>query len=92
MVKTLFDPKVKLEGIIEGKKNGFQEGIQEGIQQGAFRGKKEAILELLQDLGFVSDSLKDTIELETDLERVRKWVKLAARVNSADEFAAKMNQ
>lgn len=60
--------------------------------QGIIIGKKESILDILQDLGFLNDGLKDTIELETDLERLRKWVKLAARANSVDEFVVKMNK
>ena len=54
-------------------------------------GKIESVLELLAEYGEVSEELKEVIMKETDLEKVKKWVKLAARVHSVEEFAEKMN-
>ena len=52
-------------------------------------GKREAILELLEDVGSISDSTKKLVEKEEDLEVLKKWLKIAARVNSIDEFVNK---
>ena len=59
--------------------------------EGRIEGKIESVLELLAEYGEVSEELKEVIMKETDLEKVKKWVKLAAKVNSVEEFAEKMN-
>lgn len=57
---------------------------------GKIEGKIEDILELLGEIGVVSDDLIEKISAETDLERIKNWLKLAARVNSIEEFQEKM--
>ena len=59
-------------------------------KEGKIEGKIEDILELLDDLGFVSQDLRKRIEGETNLEILRKWHKLAAKVPSIDEFLTKI--
>ena len=48
------------------------------------------ILELLEDCGEVSEELKNRIKAQTDKETLRRWHKLAAKVESLEEFEAKM--
>ncbi len=48
--------------------------------------RAEAVIELLEDLGELSDSLKTSIIEQTDLELLRKWLKTAARAKSIEEF------
>lgn len=81
MVETFYNPKIKEEGKIEGK------------QEGKIESKREDILELLEDIGTVSEEVKKLIVNEADIERLKKWLKLAARANSVSEFMdkAKMN-
>lgn len=50
----------------------------------------EYILELLEDCGEVSEELKNKIKAQTDKEILRRWHKLAAKVESLEEFEAKM--
>lgn len=50
----------------------------------------EYILELLEDCGEVSEELKNKIKAQTDKETLRRWHKLAARVESLEEFEEKM--
>ena len=50
------------------------------------------ILELLEEYGEVPDSLRGKIEVETDIETLKIWLKLAARVDSVEEFQAKMDE
>ena len=49
-------------------------------------GRAEAIIELLEDLGELSDSLRSCIMEQTDLELLRKWLKAAAKAKSIEEF------
>ena len=49
-------------------------------------GIKESITEILADYGDVSDELKKKINEQTDLDILKKWLKLAARVSSIEEF------
>ena len=50
------------------------------------------ILELLEEYGEVSKSVRSKIEAETDIEILKKWHKLAARVDSIEEFQTKMDE
>ena len=58
--------------------------------EGKIEGKIEGILELLSDYGEITEDLKEKIAQETDLEKLSSWLKLAAKVNSLEEFAKKM--
>lgn len=49
-------------------------------------GKAEYIIELLEDVGEVSDSLRDLIMSQTDFAVLSKWHKLAARTQSIEDF------
>jgi hypothetical protein len=74
MIKTFYDPEVEKRGILIG----------EGI--GKLSTKREDILELLEDVGNISDEAKSLVEKEENLEVLKRWHKLAARVSSIDEF------
>jgi hypothetical protein len=60
----------------------FQQGIEQGIEQ--------SVLSLLDDYGVVSDELKDKICSEKDIEKLKLWLKVAARVSSIEEFVERM--
>ena len=49
-------------------------------------GKAEDIIELLEDIGEVSDFLRNQILTQTDLEILSRWLKLAARAQSIEDF------
>ena len=49
-------------------------------------GKAESVIELLEDLGELPDSLKTCIMEQTDTKLLRKWLKVAAKATSIDEF------
>ena len=57
---------------------------------GKAEGKAEGIIELLTDYGDVPDELKNRILKQLDLEILKKWIKLAARVKSVEEFSSQM--
>ena len=55
------------------------------------KGKQDAIIELLEDKGEISEKLEIIIRKESDVEVLRKWLKLAAKVERTEEFRTKMN-
>ncbi len=54
--------------------------------EGKAEGKAEAILELLEELGPVPSEMREKICGITDLEDLKKLLKLAAKANSLEEF------
>lgn len=59
-------------------------------QDGKVEGRIEDILDLLEEFGVVPEDVRAVLSKETDLEKLRAWHKLAARVNSVEEFVEKM--
>lgn len=58
----------------------------EGRAEGKAEGKAESILELLEDYGPVPEYLKERILSEMDLDTLRRWHKLSARIDSVEAF------
>ncbi|HEY5561584.1 MAG TPA: hypothetical protein VIK72_07465 [Clostridiaceae bacterium] len=54
--------------------------------RGTLNAKREDIFNLLEDLGSIPDDAKKLVEKEEDLLVLKKWLKIAAKVNSFDEF------
>lgn len=52
-------------------------------------GKAEAIVEVLEEIDELSSALRESIMEQTDSEKLRRWVKLAARARSIEEFEEK---
>jgi flagellar biosynthesis/type III secretory pathway protein FliH len=73
------------------RKKARQEGKKEGKKEGKQEGKQEDILVLLADYGLISQDLKERIKSETKPETLTKWLKLAAKVTTIEEFVAKMD-
>ena len=59
-------------------------------EDGKAEGKAEAILELLSEYGDVPEEIVPEIMRETDLERLTKWLKLAAKTKDVQEFINQM--
>ena len=72
----------------------FEEMLRDERAEGKAEGKTEAVLEMLlelmNDLGEIPDELRNRITSEKDLETLKKWLRLAARSESLDEFLEKM--
>ncbi len=68
----------------------FQEMLRDERAEGKAEGKAEAVIELLEDLGPVSDEVREKIMTEKSLETLRKWHKLAAKAESMEEFLKAM--
>ena len=63
---------------------------QEGYEIGRAEGKAEDILELLGGLGEVSDELREKIFSTNELCQLKNWLKLAAKVESLEQFIKEM--
>lgn len=61
-------------------------------EEGKIEGKAEDIIELLEEIGTVSEELKRKISGQQDLDMLRTWLKLAARVGSTAEFEQQISQ
>ena len=68
----------------------FQELSREERTEGILFGKAEDVVELLEELGPVSDKVHEKIMTEKSLETLKKWHKLAAKAESMEEFLKAM--
>lgn len=60
--------------------------VQETRRISKAEGKAEDILELLAELGAVSEELRRTVMETKDLEKLKTWLKLAAKTESVEQF------
>ena len=87
--------QVKTSREMEGRFMTLQEIIQderaeareEGKNEGKIEGKTEMILAMLNDVGSIPKGLEKRILRENDEEVLKEWTRLAARVDSIQQFA-----
>ena len=60
--------------------------VQETRRISKAEGKAEDILELLSELGTAPEELCRTIQETTDLEKLKSWLKLAAKAENIGQF------
>ena len=82
--------KVKASREMGARYMTFQELLKDERKVGRAEGKVEDVLELLQELGAVPEELEKCILQEKDLTVLTKWVKLAARSDTIEEFSSRM--
>ena len=82
--------ELKKERDLEARYMTFEELLRSREKDGVAKGMAVAILELLEEYGTISETLKEKISAEEDLEVLKKWHKLAAKVSSIEEFTEKM--
>ena len=63
----------------------------EGKQIGIINGKIESVLELLEDKGEVPEKVKAEIFAETDPEVLKKWLRLASKSETIEEFCKEID-
>lgn len=71
----------------EEAKEVFRE---DGRIEGMLQAKTMDILELLEDIGEISQPLKNKICSQTDVDILKKWLKAAAKSSSLEEFESLM--
>lgn len=64
----------------------FRRYFQNELERAGTTAKGDTIIEILEDCGEVSQSLKEIIHEQTDTAVLKQWTKLAARVESIDVF------
>lgn len=69
----------------------IMDGKMEGRAEGKAEGKAEGVLELLAELGDIPEELSTEIMAQKDLDILKKWLKLAARAKSVEDFACRMH-
>lgn len=65
-------------------------GREEGRIEGHAEGRKDSILESLEEYGVIPDELYDRIMKESDLNKLKKWTKLAVHVETIEQFMSEM--
>lgn len=60
-------------------------------KRGKMKERAECILEILEDYGSIHGSLESRVKGELDMNVLKKWLKLAARVSSVEEFEGEMD-
>ena len=65
--------------------NVRREGYEEGMAQGRAQ-LQELLLDILQELGDVSEELKDLINCQKDMTILSKWVKQASKSDTVEQF------
>ncbi len=63
-----------------------EEGKIEGREEGRTEGRALAVIELLETIGEVPQSLREKILGQTDTSVLSRWLKLAARAQSIEQF------
>lgn len=84
--EELYLATVRQEGYEDGLSEGLERGISQGIAQGITQGIIQSILELLEDLGTVPKNVREMVEKQEDIEKLRNWHKLAAKCESIEGF------
>ena len=90
-IKASADMEVEYMKMEERERIIRDEGVEFGKQIGIINGKIEAVLELLEDKGEVPEKVKTEIFAETDLEVLKKWLRLAAKSETIEEFCKEID-
>ena len=90
-IKASVDMEVEYMKMEEREQIIRDEGVEFGKQIGIINGKIESVLELLEDKGEVPEKVKTEIFAETDLEVLKKWLRLAAKSETIEEFCKEID-
>lgn len=76
--------------IYEIKRDARREGKREGKREGIQCGRQNDILELLKEYGEVPEEIRKLIMKEKNMENLCRWLKLAAKAETIEEFCMAM--
>ena len=65
---------------------GLERGMKQGLERGELNRSRQAILDLLEDLGDIPQDIHARIDAEDNMEALRMWLKIAAKAISFDVF------
>ena len=64
--------------------------LQDERREGRIEGRVEEIISFLEDLSDIPVELREKIESEKDLSVLKRWLKLAAKADSIEQFISEM--
>ena len=70
--------------------SSYDTGLKRGFEKGILQTKIEDILDLLAEYGPIPEELSAKIHAEENLETLKKWFKLAAKMTSIEDFISQM--
>ena len=70
----------------KGIKIGEEKGIKIGEKKGIIISRREAIIDILSEIEPVTDDVVNMINSQEDIEILKKWLKISAKVESVEEF------
>ena len=76
----------KIAGRIEGEAAGKIAGRIEGEAIGKLEERKRVILEILEQKGKITDTLKEKIQNQNDMAILKDWLQEACTIESIEEF------
>ena len=88
--RILEEPDIQIREVKESEE--WEDTQMTIYDMGIARGRIDSIFEILEEYGNLSDNLRNEILAQTDMDLLKKWFKLAAKVSSIDEFAQKMHE
>ena len=80
----------EMEGRLNTMCNFSEFFIEEGLERGELNRSRQAILDLLEDLGDIPQDIHARIDTEDNMEALRMWLKIAAKAISFDVFREKI--
>lgn len=69
----------------------FKRGRNEGREEGKLETARSSVLELLEDLGPVSESVHERIMSEKDIDILKEMLKIAAKAESLEQFEERIS-
>lgn len=76
----------------EAYEDGKTAGKIEGENIGDLKRSRQAILDLLEDMGEIPQEIHIRIQAEEDIETLRRWLKAAAKAQSFVDFRERMSE
>ena len=68
------------------RRGGYDDGWNAGNEVGKIEGKKEALLEILEEKGEITGLLKKKIHDQNDMTILKSWIQKACMIDSIEEF------
>ena len=68
----------------------FEEMLRDERREGKAEDTAEGVVEFLEDIGNLSEDLRERIMEEADLSVLKKWLKIAAKAESIEQFISEM--
>ena len=82
--------RVKKSREMEERYMIFEEMLRDERAEGRVEGMSDGILNLLGDMGNISDEVRNRIKNENNLDILTEWLKIAAKAGSIEEFLNKI--